>query len=222
MRASRIFALARTIRCASVGGGAEERLRDLLGGEAADLAQRERHLRVGRQRRVAAGEDEAQAIVLDVFVVPGRRCRREWPRPARRRPPSTIEARAPADAVDRLEAAGRDEPGARVRGHAVARPLLERRPEGVAAAPPRRGRSRRAGGSAWRRRGAIRRGRRLPPSRARCRLVLAHRWRSRGRRGSKFIGCGGCFGVAKRPDYTPLRGRLSTIHLSTVQSGSHR
>ena len=33
--------------------------------------------------------------------------------------------------VDRLEAAGRDEPGARIGGHAVARPLLERGGEGV-------------------------------------------------------------------------------------------
>ena len=42
-----------------------------------------------------------------------------------------IEARAPAHAVDRLEAAGRHEPRARVRRHAVARPLLERRAERV-------------------------------------------------------------------------------------------
>ena len=33
--------------------------------------------------------------------------------------------------VDRLEAAGRDEPRARIVGHAVARPLLDRRREGV-------------------------------------------------------------------------------------------
>ena len=44
---------------------------------------------------------------------------------------SAIEARAPADAVDRLEAAGRHEPGPRIGGHAVARPLLERGAEGV-------------------------------------------------------------------------------------------
>ena len=42
-----------------------------------------------------------------------------------------IEARAPADAVDGLEAAGRDEPCARIGRHPVARPLLERRPERV-------------------------------------------------------------------------------------------
>ena len=42
-----------------------------------------------------------------------------------------VEARAPAHAVDRLEAAGRNEPGARIVGHAVARPLLSRCDEGV-------------------------------------------------------------------------------------------
>ena len=33
--------------------------------------------------------------------------------------------------VDRLEAAGGDEPRARIRGHALARPLLHRRDEGL-------------------------------------------------------------------------------------------
>ena len=47
----------------------QERARDLLGGEAADLAQRERDLRVGRQRRMAAGEDQPQPVVLDAVVV---------------------------------------------------------------------------------------------------------------------------------------------------------
>jgi hypothetical protein len=36
---------------------------DLLGGEASQRAQGQRHLRLQRQRRVAAGEDQAQAIV---------------------------------------------------------------------------------------------------------------------------------------------------------------
>ena len=42
-----------------------------------------------------------------------------------------VEAGAAAQRVDRLEAAGRHQPGARIGGHAVARPLLERRGEGV-------------------------------------------------------------------------------------------
>ena len=47
----------------------EERLGDLLGRQAAHLAQRQRDLRVDRERRVTAREDEAQAIVLDPFAV---------------------------------------------------------------------------------------------------------------------------------------------------------
>ena len=69
MRAALILALARTIRWASVGAGSEKRAGDLLGGEAADFAQGECDLRVGRQGRVTAGEDEAEPVVLDLFVV---------------------------------------------------------------------------------------------------------------------------------------------------------
>src|SRR5258706_14831601 len=42
-----------------------------------------------------------------------------------------IEARIAPDAIDRLESPGRHEPGARVRGDALAGPLLECRAEGV-------------------------------------------------------------------------------------------
>ena len=42
-----------------------------------------------------------------------------------------VETRAPPHAVDRLETSGRHQPGARIGGHAVARPLLQRRPEGI-------------------------------------------------------------------------------------------
>ena len=51
------------------GRGRQEGVRDLLGLQPAHLAQRERHLRVGRERRVAAGEDEPQAVVLDVLFL---------------------------------------------------------------------------------------------------------------------------------------------------------
>ena len=43
----------------------------------------------------------------------------------------SVMPRPAAHGVDRLEAAGRDEPRHGVGGKAVARPLLERRPEGV-------------------------------------------------------------------------------------------
>ena len=46
----------------------EERARDLLGRQAAEQAQRERDARLGREDRVARGEDEAQQVVADVVV----------------------------------------------------------------------------------------------------------------------------------------------------------
>jgi hypothetical protein len=79
---------------------------------------------------VTAGEDEPQAIVLDGFAVPwngliddgihllGNILHR-------------VEPGASAYAIDRLEATGRHEPRARIRGNAVERPLLERRAESV-------------------------------------------------------------------------------------------
>ena len=47
----------------------EERARDLVGVEPAERAERQRDLRVERQRRVAAGEDQAKAIVRDLAGV---------------------------------------------------------------------------------------------------------------------------------------------------------
>src|SRR5262245_14927727 len=45
----------------------QERPGDLLGRQPADLAQRERDLRALRQRRMAAGENQAQAIIFDIL-----------------------------------------------------------------------------------------------------------------------------------------------------------
>ena len=109
---------------------AQEGLRDLLGREPADFAQRECDLGVGRERRMAAGEDEAQPIVGDTFVVErlgivrdrldfvgpssieSNRERRRMPSMALKRPADTSQARGFAGTPSR-------------------RPLLERRPERV-------------------------------------------------------------------------------------------
>src|SRR5881394_1405524 len=76
---------------------------------------------------MAAGEDEAQPVVLDLFGL-GRlfRGQRLGVVLFQRR-----EARPAPDRIDRLEAAGRDEPRARVGGNAIAWPLLERRAERI-------------------------------------------------------------------------------------------
>src|SRR3989454_999642 len=103
----------------------EKGARYLLCCQAAHFTQGQRDLRVVRKRRVAAGEDQAQPVVLDRFrlgrLLGGERLGMVLFQ--------RIEARAAADRVDRLEAAGGDEPGARIRRHAFLRPLLERRAE---------------------------------------------------------------------------------------------
>jgi hypothetical protein len=45
--------------------GHEKGASDLIGGEAAECAQRQRHLGVERQRGVAAGEDQLQPLVTE-------------------------------------------------------------------------------------------------------------------------------------------------------------
>jgi hypothetical protein len=98
----------------------EERARDLLGGQAAQRPQRERHLRLGGERRVAAGEDQLEALVGElelVHVVLNGLPRLEQA--------GLVGERAvAADAIDRAIARGRDQPRARIVGGAVAWPAL--------------------------------------------------------------------------------------------------
>src|SRR5262245_27056594 len=80
---------------------------------------------------MAAGEDEAEPIVLDGFRV-GKRSRI-----FSRNLGSCAglvergETLLAPQTVDRLEPSSRDEPGPRVRGHALSWPLLERGPERI-------------------------------------------------------------------------------------------
>ena len=75
---------------------------------------------------MAAREDEPQPIVLDVSVEHGRQVLGFGGQLLGQLVVERARAPAHADAVDALEAARRHEPGARVRGHAFARPLLDR------------------------------------------------------------------------------------------------
>ena len=72
--------LARTSRLAIVGLGHQEGPGDLGRGQPGERAQRQRHPRLERQRRVAAGEDQPQPVVGDAaavaVVVDQRRARR--------------------------------------------------------------------------------------------------------------------------------------------------
>ena len=110
--------------------GEQEGAGDLGRLQAADEAKRERHLRVRGERRVAAGEDEAQPFVRDralVHVLLGGRDLLE----PRQQLGLALEVLVAADAVDGAVAGRGDDPGTRVVRHAVARPALERDGERV-------------------------------------------------------------------------------------------
>ena len=79
---------------------------------------------------MAAGEDQPQPVVLDVLAI--RRCGlvREV-LDGLGDIVERVEPRAPAHAVNRLEAAGRNQPRARIGGQAIARPLLQCCPESI-------------------------------------------------------------------------------------------
>ena len=101
----------------------QERARDLARAEPAERAQGERDLGGRLQRRVAAGEDQPQAVVHDRWCLVGERVvlarallqLGQSCRPQVLRPPA-------ADPVDRAPLGGRRQPAARVLRHAVARP----------------------------------------------------------------------------------------------------
>ena len=131
MRASRIFAFARTIRCASVGAGVRNACaicsvvrphtsRSVSATCASGASAGWQHVKMRRSRSSSTLSSSAHAaasmtpISASLAHVVER-----------------IEPRAASQAVDRLESSGRNEPGAGICGNAVARPLLERRPERV-------------------------------------------------------------------------------------------
>ena len=81
------------------GLGDEEGARDLVGGQAAEQAQRERDARLGGEHGMAGDEDEAEQVVADV-VVEGVRSRVR-----RGRAPADLEVAAELFVLA-LEAAG--------------------------------------------------------------------------------------------------------------------
>ena len=119
------------MRWATVGGIHQKRAADFFGRQRAHFAERERNLRIQRQRGMATGENQPQPIVLDVIFARLRSISGACGDPLRKLRQRCIVAGTPAHAVDRFEAAGRDEPRARIVGHAVARPLLDGRRKGI-------------------------------------------------------------------------------------------
>jgi hypothetical protein len=109
----------------------QERAGDFFGREPADFAQGERHLRIRGQRWMAAGENEAQPIVLDTLAVrPGRRIL-DGQIHGVGDVVQRVESLAAPETVDRLESAGRNQPRPGIAGNPVARPLFQRRTKGI-------------------------------------------------------------------------------------------
>jgi hypothetical protein len=82
---------------------------NLLGGQAADFAQGKGNLSFGRQSGMAAGEDQAEAIifdllVIDLFVMQGSFVDARFHIERKIFLRLAVEARAPAHSIDRLEA----------------------------------------------------------------------------------------------------------------------
>src|SRR5688572_22141948 len=105
----------------------EERVRDLGGGQAAEQAQRQRHLGGRGERRVAAGEDQSQPVVahgtlLDELVAGVQQ---------RRLGVAVLAQGLATQAVDRPVAGSGDDPPRRAGRHAVGGPARARDHERV-------------------------------------------------------------------------------------------
>ena len=104
-------------------GGDEEGARDLVVGQTPESAQGQRHLGLGRERRVTAGEEQLQALVADligaeiVHVILHGLLAFQQARLGR-------QGALAADPIDRPVARGGDQPGHRVLRRALAGPAL--------------------------------------------------------------------------------------------------
>jgi len=105
----------------------EERAGDLVRREAAEGSQGQRDLRLGRQCRVTAREDQAQPLVRDRLVLLHRLLHVKRGEQLR----LAAQVLLAANAIDRAVAGGRQQPRAGVLGRAVAGPALERSGEGL-------------------------------------------------------------------------------------------
>ena len=108
--------------------GHEEGARDLRRREAAEQAQGQRDLRLARQRRVAAGEDEPQPVVAHGSLL-------SRARPAAREQQRLglpcVPGGLPAQPVDGPATCGGDDPAGRAGRHTVSGPPLDGDGEGV-------------------------------------------------------------------------------------------
>ena len=143
------------MRWAIVVSGDQERRRDLGDGEPAEQPQGECHPGLGRQRRMAAGEDQPEPVVLDgAGRLVGRVVVDHQGRLV-----LGVALLFAADPVHGPAARGGGQPAARVGRHPVDRPASRGRPGAPRRRPPRRRRGRRSGAPARRPPGRTPRGR---------------------------------------------------------------
>lgn len=115
------------------GEGDEECTCDLLGSESTEGAQGEGYLRLSVESWVAAGEDQAEAIVFEWQ----RLLLKGWIGLLRKVPHglrwvgAIFPALLAAECVNRLVASGRDEPSAGIGGSSLLGPLLKGESEGL-------------------------------------------------------------------------------------------
>ena len=108
--------------------GDEEGAGNLGGGQPSEQAQRERHLRIRRQRWVAAGEDETEPVVRHGFHLLGSGIVVRGPKHrdlGEQLPPTRLAAQA----VDGTVTGRRRDPTSRVGRQAAGRPLAQRERE---------------------------------------------------------------------------------------------
>jgi len=108
------------------GGRHQKRAGDLLGGQPAQGAQRQRHLRLGRQRRVTAGEDQAHALVRNGRVGLTRQIRIVAQLgDVAELAADLFETSGAPERIDGLMARCGDDPRSRVRRTTRTRPLID-------------------------------------------------------------------------------------------------
>ena len=111
----------------------QECARDLLGGEAADHAQRQRHARLLRQQRMAGGEDQPQQLIADIVVKRGIEIGHDLLLLLQIPRDHVVLVRqhlAAAQMIQRPALGGRHQPCAGLFGNAGRRPMFERRDQG--------------------------------------------------------------------------------------------
>ena len=109
----------------------EKGLGYLLGGQAADLAQGERNPRFRRQRGMAAGKDQAQAVILEdvLFLGALRRASLRF-EISHQLVLRRIESCPATQRINSFESGCRNQPWAWVVGHSTLRPQAQRRRKG--------------------------------------------------------------------------------------------